>query len=248
MDFNIHTHTYRCMHASGTDEEYVQNALKQGIKVLGFSDHIAFKHRNDSGMRMKYTEVDEYIASITKLKEKYVNSINIYIGFESEYIPAEYDLYQEVFQKVDYLILGPHLYEDYHHYSSRINTPNQMESYYAMLEDAAGSGLFTYIAHPDIYMCSQKEFTPECEELAHRIARLSLQYDIPLEYNLEGLRNTFDGRIWQNGTNIGYPRPEFWKVISSYPVKVILGADAHDPHVFNDKATYKGLELVKSLN
>lgn len=36
---NYHTHTTRCYHASGKDEEYVKAAIKAGIKELGFSDH-----------------------------------------------------------------------------------------------------------------------------------------------------------------------------------------------------------------
>ncbi len=41
-DFNLHTHTARCRHAVGTDEAYVQAAIKAGFKVLGFSDHCPF--------------------------------------------------------------------------------------------------------------------------------------------------------------------------------------------------------------
>ena len=36
---NYHMHTYRCMHASGTDEEYVLSAIKNGYEEIGFSDH-----------------------------------------------------------------------------------------------------------------------------------------------------------------------------------------------------------------
>ena len=33
---NYHTHTYRCMHACGSDEDYVISAIKGGYQVLGF--------------------------------------------------------------------------------------------------------------------------------------------------------------------------------------------------------------------
>ena len=36
---NYHTHTTRCGHAEGTEEEYILTALRCGYKVLGFSDH-----------------------------------------------------------------------------------------------------------------------------------------------------------------------------------------------------------------
>ena len=39
MKTNFHTHTARCGHASGRDEEYVQSAIRGGYQVLGFADH-----------------------------------------------------------------------------------------------------------------------------------------------------------------------------------------------------------------
>ena len=39
MIANYHTHTWRCLHAAGTEREYVENAIKGGYKILGFSDH-----------------------------------------------------------------------------------------------------------------------------------------------------------------------------------------------------------------
>ena len=39
MIANYHTHTYRCRHASGTEEEYIYQALDGGLEELGFSDH-----------------------------------------------------------------------------------------------------------------------------------------------------------------------------------------------------------------
>ena len=33
---NYHTHTTRCGHAEGTEEEYILTALRCGYKVLGF--------------------------------------------------------------------------------------------------------------------------------------------------------------------------------------------------------------------
>ena len=40
-------------------------------------------------MRMDYSQKDEYLESIRKLKEKYSNQIEILSGFEVEYLPGE---------------------------------------------------------------------------------------------------------------------------------------------------------------
>ena len=37
MKTNYHTHTARCMHATGSDEDYVLSAIKGGYQELGFS-------------------------------------------------------------------------------------------------------------------------------------------------------------------------------------------------------------------
>ena len=40
MKTNFHTHTFRCGHAIGNEEEMVKSAIKNDILELGFSDHI----------------------------------------------------------------------------------------------------------------------------------------------------------------------------------------------------------------
>ena len=53
---NYHTHTTRCMHAIGQDEEYVQAAIKAGIKKLGFSDHTPWHY--DSSFKATFTNME----------------------------------------------------------------------------------------------------------------------------------------------------------------------------------------------
>ena len=50
---NYHTHTTRCYHASGKDEEYVKAAIKAGIKELGFSDHTPWHYASSFKATMR---------------------------------------------------------------------------------------------------------------------------------------------------------------------------------------------------
>ena len=77
MDYNYHTHTYRCHHAGGTPEEYVQRAIENGIKHMGFSEHIPYlpKVGEQSRYRMHIDEVAEYALEISSLREKYAGKI-----------------------------------------------------------------------------------------------------------------------------------------------------------------------------
>ena len=42
MIANYHTHTHRCNHAIGREEDYVKEALKAGMKILGWADHTPY--------------------------------------------------------------------------------------------------------------------------------------------------------------------------------------------------------------
>ena len=90
---NYHTHTFRCKHAKGKDEEYVLRAIEGGLKVLGFSDHapINFVEGYDGWWRVQPEDAEEYINSLRKLREKYKDKIKIHIGFEMEYFPEYFD-------------------------------------------------------------------------------------------------------------------------------------------------------------
>ena len=73
MKHNFHTHTTRCKHAVGTDEDYVKAALDGGFDVLGFADHApwAFETPYVSHCRMLPTQWTDYKQSVLALKEKY---------------------------------------------------------------------------------------------------------------------------------------------------------------------------------
>ena len=66
MRTNYHTHTTRCLHATGSDEEFVLSAIKGGYQELGFSDHTPWKYHTDyvSDIRMIPEELPEYVESL----------------------------------------------------------------------------------------------------------------------------------------------------------------------------------------
>ena len=63
MEANYHTHTWRCRHASGTERDYIENAIDHGIKILGFSDHTPYPFPDGytSGFRMHVDQLDDYV-------------------------------------------------------------------------------------------------------------------------------------------------------------------------------------------
>ena len=61
---NYHTHTTRCNHASGSEREYIEQAISAGLIELGFSDHspmVFHKEGYYSGFRMKPWQLEDYV-------------------------------------------------------------------------------------------------------------------------------------------------------------------------------------------
>ena len=70
MKANYHTHTARCGHATGTDEDYVLAAIEQGFDELGFSDHVPWPYQDGythPSVRMRVDQMPGYLNSVRAL-------------------------------------------------------------------------------------------------------------------------------------------------------------------------------------
>ncbi|MCM1544382.1 MAG: histidinol-phosphatase, partial [Ruminococcus sp.] len=244
MIYNYHSHTARCNHAVGEDEEYVRCAIAAGYEEIGFSDHSPWPFKNGfvSGMRMGVDEIDDYISSVRKLRKKYKDQINIKIGFECEYFREYIPWLRETAEKyeLDYLILGHHFSPDeqYGVYNGFVTTPKEVENYKNDVLEAMDCGLFSYVAHPDLYMRMYPKFDSACEKAAREIIAKSNETGIPIEYNLLGIEH---GKA---AGKVGYPHPEFWKIAGEMNATAVIGIDAHDPKAYLDTKTHHEAEQL----
>lgn len=233
MKANYHTHTPRCHHASGTEEEYIKAALGAGYQVLGFSDHTPWPYKSGfvSHIRMLPEELPGYIQTVKDLKTAYQDQIRIHLGLECEYYPMYMDWLQELHEKMDYLILGPHyLYTEetnpYVVYPCKED--RGMWAYVESSCEALETGLFAYMAHPDLFMRYRLEWTKECEKACHQLLTTMKKLGLPIEYNLNGLL------IQKQAKEPGYPRREFWEFAADYGIPALIGVDAHTPKLLED--------------
>lgn len=256
MKFNYHTHTERCFHAHGSDEDFVLAAMEAGFAEVGFADHTPWNFEKGfvSHMRMTPQQLPEYAESIRWLGEKYKNRIELKVGLECEYFPKYLPWLQQAVKEngIDYLILGHHFDTDEtsNIYNGSITTPQAIYKYRDDVLAAMETGLFLYIAHPDLYMRAYPEFDAHCEKVAEDIIAKAIETDTPLEYNLLGLKHGIeDGKP-------GYPHPGFWEIAAEMKPKAVIGIDAHTPEAFFDARAQEsaarylaslGIETVKPL-
>ena len=190
---NYHTHTKRCMHANGTDADYVKAALDAGLDVLGFSDHGPFPD-NRFDFRMPYADLDEYLTCIDALRPTV--SFPILKGLEIEYCPDSLDYYSFLFKekKLDYLLLGQHYYQDDDgSYISAFSTPEKIGTrgyikYARSVKEALETGYFPILAHPDVFFNNPYSWDDNCEEACDIILNAAIQTGTVLAVSYTHLR------------------------------------------------------------
>ncbi len=230
---NIHTHSYYCGHGVGKLRDYVDVAKREGLKVLGFSEHCPTPTNRWSGSRMSFNKLEQYLNQCRDLQA--TNSdIIILTGLECDYEPKEHNWYKEYLidsGRVDYLIAGVH-YLTTDSYTDRYIQlfPNDKkalhlytDNYIKILE----SGLFKIGVHPDIFGRFYDDWDDEAKACSISILECATSLQIPLEINGDGLnKRTITTK---NGKRLMYPLIDFWELSREYPIKVVTNSDAHRP-------------------
>ena len=240
MIANYHSHTPRCRHASGSEREYVENALKRGLKIFGFSDHTPqwFPGGYYSTMRMFPDQLEDYCRTVRALQKEYAGQLDIPLGVEVENYP---DIFEELLLRlrdagIEYMLLGQHWIgnEDGEPYSGRpTENVRQLERYCDQLIDGMYTGLFSYVAHPDLlhFVGSSQAY----DRHMRRLCKAAVATDTPLEINLLGVL-----------TRRHYPRDAFWQIAAEEGCKTVLGIDAHSPaEVLELQPEQTALELAQ---
>lgn len=258
---NYHTHTIRCQHATGSEEEYIEEAIRLGFKTLGFADHTPWHYDTDfiSGVRMHENELANYVSTLKDLKDKYKDKIEILIGLEAEYYPDMIDWLIEQCKSlgIDYLIFGCHFYpcdDDYFDFYSFFNETREdaLDVYVNAIKQGVETGLYSYIAHPDVILRSCKVVDEKVLDAFEKITDIAIKHDIPLEYNLNGV-------YWNKYKGINsYPHDDFWKIAGRKGCKALVGFDAHRPSFFeemmpsynegNEKLKQFGCQLIDTID
>lgn len=108
QNFNLHTHS---VFSDGKSQprEIVEEAVRQGLTTLGFSEHSPLPF--DNNFSVKSDDMPRYVAEIAQLKEEFKDSIDIYCALEADYLTGVSEPFAVTREKyhLDYLIGGVHL-------------------------------------------------------------------------------------------------------------------------------------------
>ncbi|MCR5349416.1 MAG: PHP domain-containing protein [Acholeplasmatales bacterium] len=264
---NYHTHMRFCNHAKGDVIDYVKYANELGMEELGMSDHGPIPlnhHMTDEEYKALYCyenmnlDVFElYLNQIEDAQLKYPN-MRILKALECEYLYDNDKWYENLRKRLDYMILGVHFYEYENHMIDTYKDLNydNVYSYVENVNRALSTGLYDYLAHPDLFFFEYKDkdgnwtFDQRCKDVTNKLIDLAVKYDVYFEINCNGVRfakNKDDINMWR------YPNIEFFKIVKEYQdknpnkLKLILGCDAHQPEALDNENVKAVLKFVEDL-
>ncbi len=232
MTTNYHTHTFRCKHAEGTASDYALAAREHGLKVLGISDHTPLPDGRWPEIRMEMSELSAYVGEIEQARED-VPDLMILKAMECEYEYEYHRFYRdELLGRLgfDYLIGGSHWFTKrgrQHSVYQGVLNASDLHDYADQIIASMESGLFAFIAHPDLFANSCDRWNQETEKCSRAILEAAQSLGVPLEINGCGLRKRKVST--SEGVRAPYPWRPFWETAASYDITVVINSDAHRP-------------------
>lgn len=231
---NFHTHTKLCGHATGMPLEYAVQAQKDGCCELGFTDHAPMPdgslEKYWQGTRMKLQEAQIYIQSVKEAAAAV--DFPVHLGFEAEWDENLVSWYKEKLLGefgAEYLVLGSHwaTLGGAHVYCQEITEKEDLFLYVKQTIKAMESGIFKFLAHPDVFMGGWKKWDDNAKSCLKEILDASVSLAMPIEVNGYGIAKPKVQT--ERGLRFQYPIEEFWEIAAASKAKILCNSDAHNP-------------------
>ncbi len=221
MQANYHTHTRWCKHATGEIEDYIEAAIGAGLKELAITEHVPHKDNLDP-RRIQWEEFDAYNQALEAAIHKYHADIRVIKGFECEYYPESLDAYCMFKERYGYklLILGQHRSGKNREYDNfAVKSVKEMQIYADEVCAGLETGLFTFLAHPELALQGYPHvWDKECERVMRQIYTVCESKNIPVEINANG--------FWDHRA---YPSRDALILSKDYKLRYLINSDAHRP-------------------
>ena len=219
---DLHNHTTRCNHATGTVDEYIQKAINLGIDIYGFSEHAPMDF--DKKYRISFEEMSSYESEILQAKERYKDSIDIHLGYEVDFLPGYIDD-RVLNAKVDYLIGSVHFLDKWGfdnpefigQWQSR-DIDDIYKEYFEAIRTMAKSGLFDIVGHFDLIKVFKFLPKADIKVLAKDALQEIKSSGMTLEINSAGLRKPIGE---------AYPSKSILELAYEMDIPITFGSDAH---------------------
>jgi histidinol-phosphatase (PHP family) len=229
-------------------ERYREAAGERGIEELGVAEHI-YRFRQaleiwEHPFWRTYAvdDLDDYCGFVRE-------ETDLKLGVEADFIPGSEDRTANLLdaRDWDYVVGSIHFVgdesldtEEFSIWSKTVSAEQIWKRYFEMLGEAAQSGLFDILAHPDLVKVWGKDRPlPEGDlrRFYYPAMEVIAECDVAIEVSTAGLRKPV-GEI--------YPAPAFLEMAIDAGKPVALSSDAHTPDLLGHEYE-RALELLESL-
>jgi len=235
-------HTPLCKHASGLPGEYAGVAERRGLRGVIVTCHSPMPGGYSAEVRMAPEQFPTYLSMIEAAADEWSGRMEILPGLESDYVPGMEGWISELHQSAEFHHVLGSVHPQVREYRERFYNGNDWEyqlTYFRHLAEAAETGLFDTLAHPDLI---KNEF-PKAWDLELVMPHICDALDriaasgCAMELNTSGLMK----RIPEMN-----PGREILGEICSRGIPVVIGADAHIPTRAGDRYI-EALEILREV-
>jgi len=230
---DCHVHTERCGHATGTVSQMVGSAVFKGLEGLILTEHLPLPDDLDPRhhISMPPSDLALYAEEVQEMAQR-VKGLEVVLGAEADWIPGRES--ELAATRAEAAALGVSVFLGSVHFLDgwAFDDPHSIEQwdsrdvdevwrrYFATWCDAASSGVFDVMAHPDLpkKFGHRPNFDPT--DLYAEAARCAADADVLIEVSTAGLRKPV-GEL--------YPGPQLLAAFGDAGVKATVGSDAHAP-------------------
>jgi histidinol-phosphatase (PHP family) len=227
-------------------ERYREAAAERGISELGVSEHVyRFRQALEVWEHPFWREhaiddLDDYCAFVRE-------ETDLKLGIEADYVPGREDRIANLLEarEWDYIVGSVHFVgdesldtEEFTIWTQTASAERIWRRYFETLAEAAQSGLYDILAHPDLVKVWGKDRPLPAGDLRrfyYPAMEVIAECDVAIEVSTAGLRKPV-GEI--------YPAPAFLEMAIDAGKPIALSSDAHTP----DLLGYEYERTVKMLD
>jgi histidinol-phosphatase (PHP family) len=222
IDYHMHT---ELTDGVGRPADYAAVAIERGLSEIGCSDHAPLADRETS-WTMKKSDLPTYVGWVHEARTRYPG-FSIKLGLEVDYIPGCATWVRELAAMYpwDYFLGSVHFIGDWPVDASATfwedqDVDERWRSYFALWREAARSGLYDSLAHPDLPKKFNKRPVADLTELFADALKDVAAAGVAIEVSTGGLRKP---------CREIYPSRSFLAMARQLNIPVTLGSDAHLP-------------------
>jgi histidinol-phosphatase (PHP family) len=241
---NFHTHTRHC-DGAGEPHEFVEAALRKGMRRLGFSGHNVLPF--PTTWTMPAGNLESYLREVREVKARFRDRLDIFLGIEADYLPGVTSPVHPAIQglNLDFVVGSVHFvapengraawtvddtveeFETLTRESFAGDVRAVVERYYRLVAEMAESATPDIIGHFDLVKKTNRDGRWFDEDAAWY--RDAVSHALDAVKRSGSIMEINTGGVVRNTSGAYYPSEWILREACRRGIAVMVNADAHKP-------------------